>query len=80
MKLTNTAGDRLIVKKLLDNGYIPKVIVGLGCFTNELASSLSSIPYEGTITDIDMVTGSCKWNFIDGNEMIPVNINCMELL
>ena len=78
-KLTNTEQDRNALYKLLSTDVKPRATFGLGCFTNELASSLKIVNYEGVVTEIDLESGYCNWENLQGDIMPSVNINVITL-
>lgn len=79
-KLNNTIEDRLFLYNLLLTGSSIKANFSLGCFTSELASSLTTIDYVGEVSEIDLESGYCEWNNEKGDVMHSVNINCITLL
>jgi hypothetical protein len=79
MKLNNTPEDRHFLYKLLSANSFPKATFSLGCFTSELACSLTTIDYVGEVTDIDLESGYCNWKNEKGDKMPCVNINCIML-
>jgi hypothetical protein len=78
-KLNNTTEDRHFLYTLLSAGSFPKATFSLGCFTSELASSLTTIDYVGEVTEIDLESGYCNWKNEKGHQMPCVNINCITL-
>ena len=79
MKLENTQKDRESLHKLLSTGVKPRATFELGCFTSNLASSFTTVKYEGVITGIDLEDGYCNWENIQGDMMPTVNINVITL-
>lgn len=79
MKLTNSHRDRDHLNGLLKSGKEPKATFQLSGFTSELADSLITEDYKGTVTSIDMKSGYCGWNNVQGTRMIAVNIDCITL-
>jgi hypothetical protein len=78
-KLKNTEQDRQKLHLLLSKGIKPKALIELGSFTSELASSFEIKKYEGVITDIDLDSGYCNWENVQGTSMPNVNINTVTL-
>lgn len=78
-KLTNTEQDRNELYTLLATGVKPRATFELGYFTSELASSLEIANYEGVVTDIDLESGYCNWENIQGHMMPSVNINVITI-
>lgn len=72
MKLTEK-DISLLAKKVPVEAFIH-----LGCFTSDLASSLTTIPHKGQITHVND-NGYIKWN-IKGVDMGTIYIDCVELL
>lgn len=78
-KLKNTEQDRNALYTLLATGVKPRATFGLGCFSSDLASSLEIVNYEGVVTKIDLDSGYCNWENIQGDSMPSVNINVITL-
>ena len=78
-KLNNTTEDRHFLYTLLSAGSFPKATFSLGCFTSELASSLTTIDYVGEVIEIDLDSGYCNWRHEKGHQMPCVNIDCISL-
>ena len=78
-KLKNTEQYRNALYTLLATGVKPRATFGLGCFASELAISLEIVNYEGVITEIDLESGYCNWENIQGDMMPSVNINVITL-
>lgn len=79
-KLNNIEEDRQLLFTMLSSGTFPKATFSLGCFTSELASSLTTVDYVGIVTEIDLESGYCSWEHEKGNLMPCVNINCITLI
>lgn len=78
-KLTNTEKDRNALYTLLATGVKPRATFGFGCFNSELASSFEIVNYDGVVTEIDLESGYCNWENIQGDMMPSVNINVITL-
>ncbi len=77
-QLKNTPEDRNLLNSMLSEGY-PMATFSLGCFTSDLADSLTSNNYTGFVTDIDLDSGYCNWKHETGREMPCVNIDCITI-
>lgn len=76
--LENKPEHIALLQELLKKGNV-KATFHLGVFKSKLASSLTSVPYEGEVTEIDEKSGYCNWVNILGKKMPCVNINCIEI-
>lgn len=76
----NTKEDKELLQEILATGVFPKAKFSLGCFTSDLASSLTIIDHIGYVTELDMRSGYCNWTHENGYKMPCVNIDCITLI
>lgn len=79
IKLTNTKSDKIKLSESLDSGIKPRAIIEVGYFENAFANSLKTKEFQGTIIGMDIESGYCKWENIQGNKMPVVCINSITL-
>ena len=77
MQLKNTPEDNQWLKEALENNKSVKAKVSYGVFTSTLASSLTLITLIGDVFALE--EGYIRWKY-NGEEMISVNINSVEIL
>lgn len=76
-KLENTKEDRDALHMLLTTGIKPRATIGIGAFTDQMVVVIEN--YEGVITKIDLESGYCEWENIQGDIMPTININTITL-
>lgn len=77
MQLKNTPEDNEWLKKALKFSKTVKAKITYGIFTSTLASSLTQITLIGEIFALE--EGYIRWKY-QGQEMVNVNINCVETI
>lgn len=78
-KLTNTRKNRELLEKLLRfrDGEVD-ALIELGFFKNRSPKSYSTIKLRGLVTDIDMSSGLCSWEY-SCDDMPEISINSISI-